>query len=357
MNETTDKIEKKRLAILSVLKDSALPLGSLAIMERLVPLHYDMSERTVRFHLQAMDSDGLTECIGRQGRIITEKGSLELSRARVFERVGFLASRIDAMSCAMDFDLEKRTGSVVINTSLVSQRELLYSYHHMLGVFSAGFCMGKLLALFLPGERVGDMVVPKNMVGIGTVCSITLNGILLGHGIPVTSRFGGLLEYIDGLPSRFTAIINYDGTTLDPLEIFIKSGMTDHRGVLESGNGQIGASFREIPAFCRSKVLELAELIDEAGLGGLLKLGLPGQALFEIPIAEGRVAAIVKGGLNPVASLEEHGVSVLSRALSTVIAYDRLFPFTEFEERFRDLIKTPDPKKISISNSNGKIAD
>ncbi|RPJ08449.1 MAG: DUF128 domain-containing protein, partial [Spirochaetaceae bacterium] len=195
LNETSDKIEKKRLAILSVLKDSSEPLGSQTIMERLLPLHYDVSERTVRFHLQAMDSDGLTECIGRHGRVITEKGALELSRARVFERVGFLASRIDAMSCAMDFDIERRTGSVVINTSLVSQRELLYSYHHMLGVFAAGFCMGRLLTMFMPGERVGDLVVPKNMVGIGTVCSITLNGILLRHGIPVTSRFGGLLEY------------------------------------------------------------------------------------------------------------------------------------------------------------------
>ncbi|MBN1524703.1 MAG: DUF128 domain-containing protein [Spirochaetales bacterium] len=341
MKETSDKIEKKRLAILSVLKDVDEPLGSQTIMEMLAVLNMDMSERTVRFHLNAMDKNGLTECIGRQGRKITEKGLIEFTKARVFDKVGFLASKIDAMSCEMNFDPVTKTGSVVVNMSIVSQRELLYTYPYMLEVFKKGYSMGKLLAMFYPGDRIGDIIIPAGMIGIGTVCSITLNGILLSRGIPVTSRFGGLLEYVDWKPSRFTAIINYDGTTLDPLEIYIKSGMTDHRGATTTGNGQIGASFREVPAVCREKVLALSTELDKVGLGGLLQLGFPGQTLLGIPVNEGRIAAIVIGGLNPVAILEEHGVDVYSRALSSVIDYNKLFFFTDFEEKFRDLIKSP----------------
>ena len=38
--------------------------------------------------------------------------------------------------------------------------------------------------------------------------------------------------------------VNYDGTSIDPLEVFIRSGMTDNIGVVKTGNGRIGASFR-----------------------------------------------------------------------------------------------------------------
>ncbi len=193
-NEANDKIEKKRLAILSILKEAKEPLGSQKITELMNHMRYDIRERTVRFHLNAMDAAGLTECVGRQGHLITGRGRMELAQARAFEKVGFLAARIDELSYRMDFDLKTREGSVVLNMSIVPQREFLLAYTHMLDVFKKGYSMGKLLALFEPGEQVGDIVVPAGMVGVGTVCSITLNGVLVAHGIPVVSRFGGLLE-------------------------------------------------------------------------------------------------------------------------------------------------------------------
>jgi repressor of nif and glnA expression len=341
MKESNDKIEKKRLAILSILKEAKEPLGSLGIMELMNHMRYDIRERTVCFHLNAMDAAGLTECVGRQGRRITSKGLVELSQARAFEKLGFLAARIDELSFLMNFNLEKREGTVVVNMSIVPQQEFLLTYTHMLEVFKKGYSMGKLLALFKPGERVGDIIVPEGMVGVGTVCSITLNGVLVSHGIPVLSRFGGLLEYQDWKPARFTAIINYDGTTLDPLEIFIKSGMTDYRGATQTGNGRIGAGFRELPSSSRERVMELARELDGIGLGGFLEVGFPGRDLLEIPINEGRLGAIVIGGLNPMAILEEYGIKVYSRALSALIDYRKLFPYTAFEDRFRDLIKSP----------------
>lgn len=333
-----DKIEKKRLAILGILKSANSTLGSQKIQELLSNMHYDISERTVRFHLKDMDKQGFTECIGRQGRRITDKGLLELSKARVFEKVGFLAAKIDEISYRMKFDLSEAVGTVVINVSIINQKKLKKACPYIKRVFEAGYSMGRLLTLFQEGELIGDLVVPRGMMGIGTVCSITLNGVLLQYGIPVYSRFGGLLELQNGQPNRFTAIINYDGTSLDPLEIFIRSGMTDYIGATASGNGQIGVGFREIPASSRERVLGLAEELEKIGLGGLLQVGWPGQPLLGIPINEGRVGAIVIGGLNPVAILEEYNIEVYSRALSALIDYKRLFSYTELEEKIAQLI-------------------
>ncbi len=333
----TDRIERKRLSILKVLQQSRKPLGSKAITEQLVNMGMDISERTVRFHLLALDQQSLTENIGRQGRRITDKGILELSKARIFEQVGFLAAKIDQMTYRMSFDLSRLAGTVVINTSLVETRSLDEAYPLMKSVFEKGFAMGKLLTIFEPGEQVGDLIVPVNYVGIGTVCSITLNGVLVAHGIPTVSRFGGLLEIENWKASRFTAIINYDGTSLDPLEIFIKSGMTDYMGATTDGNGQIGASFREVPAASRERVVELAEQVERVGLGGFMAIGWPGQPLVEIPINEGRVGAIVIGGLNPVAILEEAGIPVYSRALSALVDYSRLFSYETLADRVAKL--------------------
>jgi repressor of nif and glnA expression len=333
-----DKIERKRLAILRILKEANEAVGSQKITELLHSLRYDISERTVRFHLKQMDREGLTECVGRQGRRITGKGLMELAKARVFEKVGFLAAKIDEMSYSMNFDLEKKQGTVVVNVSLVKRNEIRGAVIYMTRVFEAGYSMGHLITLIEPGTQIGDIIIPDDMVGVGTVCSITLNGILLKYGIPVYSRFGGLLEIQNGEPLRFTALINYDGTTLDPLEIFIKSGMTDYKGAVYNGNGLIGASFREIPVSSREKVIELAGRLDQAGLGGVMKVGWPGETLLEIPITEGRVGAIVIGGLNPVAILEEYGIEVYSRALSGLIEYKKLFHFKELLEQINKIL-------------------
>jgi len=332
-----DKIEKKRLAILRILKEANKPLPSRTITELLNSSGNDISDRTVRFHLLALDRDGLTRYIGRHGREITPKGAAELARARVYEKVGFLTAKIDQLTYQMKFDLDRREGSVVVNVSLLRRELMEEAIPLMTRVFAKGFAMGQLVTLFGPGEMIGDIAIPDGYIGVGTVCSITLNGVLLAHGIPTKSRFGGVLEVENNRPSRFVAIINYDGTSLDPLEIFIKSRMTDYIGATATGNGLIGASFREIPAVSRDSVLEIAKKLDRIGLGAIMDVGLPGQPLLEIPVNEGLIGVIVIGGLNPVAIVEESGHSVHSKALSGIVDFKRLFNFGELSARFAAL--------------------
>ena len=172
-------------------------------------------------------------------------------------------------------------------------------------------------------------------VGVGTVCSVTLNGVLLHHGIPVNSRFGGVLEVRDRVPMRFVEIINYDGTSVDPLEVFIHSGMTDYVGAVTRGTGRIGASFREFPAVSRDQVRELAGRLEKTGLGGFMLIGSASQPVLQVPVNEGMAGAIVIGGLNPMAIAVEKGLRFHSRALAGLIGFERLFPYTEIDGRLK----------------------
>jgi len=324
---------RRKLAILNLLKASGQPLNSAGIAESLANQGHEMSERTVRLYLQELDQAGLTQNRGRRGRSITEKGLNELEAAQAFGRVGFLSAKIDQMTYRMSFDLSTRTGTVVVNTTLATREQLVRCMDKIHQVFDRGYAMGHLAAVLEPGEQMGDMVVPDGMLGFCSVCSITINGVLLKHGIPMRSRFGGLLELRDGRPSRFVEMITYDGTSIDPLEVFIRSAMTDYVGAITTGNGRIGASFREIPAESRELASDLAQKLDVIGLGGLMEIGRPGQDLFDIPVSEGRIGAVVIGGLNPTAILEELGVRVVSRALSGLLEFNRLFHYDELRSR------------------------
>jgi len=130
----------------------------------------------------------------------------------------------------------------------------------------------------------------------------------------------------------------YDGTSLDPLEVFIRSGMTDYLGAVNGGNGRIGASFREFPAASRNSVTALASRLESIGLGGFMHIGRPGRSLLEIPVGEGRFGAIVIGGLNPVAILEERGEKAHSRALAGLVDFRRLFHYSGLEDRLKDFV-------------------
>ena len=334
-----DKIEKKRLAILKILNESDKPMTSPKITEVLIAQGLDVSERTVRLYLMGLDNEGLTKNYGKRGRIIIDKGQKELSAARVYEKVGFLAAKIGQMTYKMDFNLSKKSGTLIMNVSLIERDQIYRSIPLIKEVFAAGFAMGELVAVFKPGERLGELFVPEGFVGIGTICSVTLNGVLLSSGIPVNSNFGGLLEIYNKKPVRFVELIMYKGTTLDPLEVFIQSGMTDCIGAINAESGRIGASFREMPKESRDQVIDLSRQLEQVGLGGFLMIGWTDQHLLEIPVSEGSIGAVVIGGLNPMAILVEHGIRIQRLdALAGLIEYHKLFSYKELEKRVREIL-------------------
>ncbi len=319
--------EGKIISILKVLSESSQPLGSITIARELVRHGVFLSERAVRYHLRMTDERGHTQPLGRDGRMITPKGLEELRVALAPDQVGFIQERLELLAFQTTFDPTKRTGQVAINTSLFDKNDLKAALAAMSEAFEAGLCVSELVAVASEGEKLGSVVVPNGKVGIATVCSVTINGVLLKLGVPIESRFGGVLEVRESKPRRFVAIINYGGTSLDPSEQYIRARMTSVREVAKTGSGRILANFREIPAPSRLLVEDTIGRLKEAGIGGIHVLGNTSEPVCQINVSVNRVGVVLLGGLNPVAAAVEAGVEVENIAESGMIDFGRLRSF------------------------------
>ncbi len=302
--------------------------GAREISRQMKILGVELTERTVRYHLRILDERGFTKVIGKEGRMITQKGREEISHALVSAKVGFIISKIETLSYLTNLDLETQEGNIILNISYFPEKKLKEAIKIMKPVFLSPYVMSNKVVLRRGGEKIGDIMVPEGQVGFGTVCSVTINGIFLKNGIPVTSRFGGVLQ-INSEPVRFTALIGYEGSSLDPLEIFIKSRMTDVIGAVRNHSGNILASFREIPVVSIERAMQIKENLREKGIGGILLIGSPNQPLLEMPVSIDKAGMIIVGGLNPIAALEESGIPSISKAMSTLYKFSELVTFKE----------------------------
>ena len=194
MGFETQDVERKALTILKVLSDSQEALGARVIARRLKEHGIELGERAVRYHLKLMDERGLTQLVGRDGRLITEAGVEELRSALVGDKVGFAISRIELLAFRTNFDLQRHTGSVPMNVSLFPKEKFRKALQAMRPAFTEGLCVSQLVATAQEGEKLGELIVPPGKVGLATVCSIVINGTLLKAGVPMDSKFGGLLQ-------------------------------------------------------------------------------------------------------------------------------------------------------------------
>ncbi len=320
------ELDRRINAILKIVGEATEPIGSVEIAAKLKEHGIEMSERTVRYHLKELSDKGLMKGLWKEGRVITSKGMEEIGNALVFDKVGFMSSRIDNLAYQMDFNLEERSGRVVLNLSLIQKNDFPKALGIMKTVFKSKLSTGNKVLVAEAGERIGSLEIPAGRVGFGTVCSINLNGILLKHSIPVESKLGGLLQIEGDRPLRFTEIINYAGSTLDPHEIFIKSRMTSVFDAAE-GVGKVLAGLREIPAASVHEAEAVIRKVESAGIGRVLLIGKPGQTVLGIPVGNERVGLVVPGGLNPVAACEERGIQTESKALAAMVDYGQLINF------------------------------
>lgn len=326
----TQDVERKTVSILKILKDSPEPLGARAIAQRLKDYGVELGERAVRYHLKLMDERGFTQLLGRRdGRVITKRGIEEVESALVKDKVGFALSRIELLAFRTTFDPKSLSGLVPVNISFFPKAHFDRAIKVMRPIFQAGICVSNLVATASAGESIGDLVVPEGKVGLATVCSIVINGVLLKTGIPMASKFSGILQIKNNRPLRFVELIEYAGCSLDPSEVFIRAKMTSVGEVASTGQGRILATYREIPAACRAGVEEVIAKLKGADIDGVLVIGATSEPVCEIGVELNRIGIILLNGLNPVAAAVEAGIEVENYGMSTVMEYKRL---TKFEE-------------------------
>ena len=324
-------IERKQVAILKILADSKEPLGARIISRRLEDEGFHLTERAVRFHLQVMDEKNLTQAVGRHnraGREITAKGLEELANALVSDKVGMVSSKMDDLSYRTNLDLDTRCGKIILNVSMIKKEDFSEAINIAKEAFDSGISVGQLVVTADEGMRLGNLIVPKGMKALGTICAVTINGILLHHRIPIKSRFGGILQIENGQPLRFTEIIEYNSSSLDPAEIFIKSKMTSVLNAVRSGSGKVLAGFREIPIACLKETEYIIKRLEEIGISGTITIGKPNQPTLQIPVANGYAGLVVLAGLNPVAAIEETGIETKNISMCVLVDFQELTPLS-----------------------------
>jgi repressor of nif and glnA expression len=317
IGQETRETERKIAAILKVLSDSGEPLGGRVISRKLKEQGVNLGERAVRYHLKIMDERGLTKITRtRDGRSITRPGLEELKDSLVWDKVGFLSNKIEMLSYLTDYDVEDDRGNVPIDVSIFPEEEFRAACKIMKDVFQSDLCTSDLVTTAEQGARLGELLIPEGKIGMATVSSIIVNGLLLKAGIPLDPMFGGVLQVKNYDPTRFVNLIEYKGSTLDPYEMFISSTLTNVTETTKAGTGQVLASYHEMPMLSRFQVEALITKLQNCGLYRAYIIGNPNENICEVPARLNRVGMILFSGLNPIAAAVESGINVTCKAMS-----------------------------------------
>lgn len=180
-----EKVQRLIFEILLILKEKEResPVGARAIAKELGKKGFKIGERAVRYHLRILDERGFTKKIGSlEGRILTEEGKQEIKHA-FGKRVGFVIGKIEELIYRMTYNLESGRSTIIINVSLLDARDLKKTLTIMRKVIDAGYAPSPFVSIAHEGEDIAEIRVPKGKVGIATVCSVTIDGLLAKAGI------------------------------------------------------------------------------------------------------------------------------------------------------------------------------
>jgi repressor of nif and glnA expression len=205
---------------------------------------------------------------------------------------------------------------VAFNTAVVAKDDL----ERVLGIFklvyAAGLNVGPYVRIIEGGESFNGVSIQKGFSGILTICSITIDGVLLKAGIPVKPVCGGIVQVTEKIPVRFTEILRYDATTLDPLDVLMSQELTSVLEMINTGSGKVLASVREVPMAAKNHLENLLSDLMEAEFKGVLEVGEPNSDLLEMPVSRGHIGVAIIGGINSMAAVRESGVEIQTHAIS-----------------------------------------
>lgn len=234
----------------------------------------------------------------------------------------FINSRIENMMYEVTFDLARRKGNIIVNISVVNESDFKKVLDLIKQAVHSGLSVSPYIKIIYPGEKIGNIRIGNKKIGIATACSITIDGVLLKAGIPVKPKFGGVVEIHDGSPLRFTEILAYDSTTIDPLDVLMSQELTSVTGMINTGSGKILANLREAPMAARDKIEEVLDSLVEAGFSCILEVGEPNNDILGIQVGRDKLGIVVIGGTNPMALVQEHGIEIDTQEMSMLLGIE-----------------------------------
>jgi hypothetical protein len=291
-------------------------MGAKRLSELMAERGFVLSDRAVQYYLSYLDSMGFTEKIGNLGRILTPIGLDETDNALVDDRIGFIISKLERLAYRSTFDPITGTGDVAYNLSFVREEfaEKTKSVYDEVAKSGCGFFNSYRIV-----DR--DPRVPQGSVGFITICSISMDGVFQRNGIPVKMAFGGRLDIENGAPRRFNDLIGYRGTTIDPLELFISSGLTSISNYTRSKTGVVLANVREVPSGAKKQV---EETIKEMNSNGFIFPVTMGNQVFNLPNNPFRLSIVAFSGMNYIGNAVENNIEIKTEIGAGNIPFSKL---------------------------------
>jgi repressor of nif and glnA expression len=206
----------------------------------------------------------------------------------------------------VSFDPVEMKGKIITNTTLVEKERLQETLSVFYNAILAGLSVSPLIKLAEEGRQMK----------IKTACSLTISGVLLKNGIPVRPKGGGLIEVIGREPTRFTDMLMYWATTIDPIDVLTAQGLTDITAMMCTGNGRILGNLQEAPMLAREKIEVVLDLLSRGGFTGVLEMGEPNMDVLGAFVERDHLGIALVGGTNLVAAAQEIGIKVKHESIS-----------------------------------------
>lgn len=227
----------------------------------------------------------------------------------------FINHKIEDYAMQVTFNPVTGEGAVVYNLALIKNEDLEFTISTIKDAVRSGVSVSGLVKILQSGERLEDFVVPEGCTGILTMCSSTFDGLLIRRGIQINPLGGGIVEIENRTPIRFTHIILYEYTTIDPLQVLMSQKMTSVTSVMRRGNGNILANIREFHMEAEPLVEKVLDELADSSYTGVLEVGIPNLPLLGVPVSPQFVAVAAVGGSNPLAAVRESNRWVQTHAM------------------------------------------
>jgi repressor of nif and glnA expression len=218
----------------------------------------------------------------------------------------FSLSRIENLMHKVSFDPRRMEGKIITNTSLVDLEMLDPTLLIFRDVMESGLAVSPYLKLETLGTKAKIM----------STCSITVSGVLLKAGVPIRPKGGGVIEVIDREPVRFTDMLMYWATTIDPIDVLISQELTSVVEMMETGSGRILGNLQEAPMLAGERIEEKLEDLAEAGFSGVLDLGDPNVNVLGVSVERDHVGISLVGGTNIIAAAMSRGIRIKTESIS-----------------------------------------
>lgn len=296
------------------------PIGSIQLVELMQQRGYDIKDRTIRLKLSELDSHGLTEKVPGKGRRLTDAGREELEQGDVSGRLEQVRAQIATLTSRVSYDPVEDAGVLVASCAFLEASDV----DDALGIVDG------LSSLPLGPSPVSLEESGDNEPGdyrLLAASSITLDGVLLAHGVNTKLVTAGVLEYEpttgaeatpDSTPEggadattgdasesdgaggadptasalqgdtgfgdgasyggrivRYVDVINGEGSSIDVISLLIQAGRSDVASVLEGGDfGLLIGDDREFPINRYEEARDLTVATRES-LGGVVDFRRP----------------------------------------------------------------------------------